>query len=118
MRILLLSTYFRPDVASTGVIMTKLAEEFVAAGHEVTVITSVPHYGTNEVSREYSRKLMYSERRDAMLVYRLYTYIASDKANIAKRILAYGSFNLLSIVRGITLPKHDVILAPSPPLSN
>ena len=63
MRILFLSTYFRPDVASTGVIMTTLAEEFVARGHEVTVVTSVPHYGTNQVWPEYSKKLVYSERR-------------------------------------------------------
>lgn len=118
MRILLLSTYFRPDVASTGVIMTKLAEEFVAKGHEVTVLTTVPHYDINRVWPEYSRRLVYSERSGSMRIYRLFTYVAQDKANVFQRILAYGSFNLLSILRGVTLPKHDVILVPSPPLSN
>lgn len=118
MRILLLSTYFRPDVASTGVIMAKLVDEFVAKGHEVTVLTSVPHYDINRVWPEYSRKLVYKEGHDSARVYRLYTYVAQDKANVAQRIMAYGSFNLLSIARGTTLPKHDVILVPSPPLSN
>lgn len=118
MRILLLSTYFRPDIASTGVIMAKLAEEFVSKGHEVTVVTSVPHYDINRVWPEYSRRLVHSERSGALRIYRLYTYVAQDKANVFQRILAYGSFNLLSILRGITLPKHDVILVPSPPLSN
>jgi len=118
MRILLLTTYFRPDVASTGVIMSKLADEFVARGHEVTVLTSVPHYDTNYVWPEYSRKLIYHERSGSVQVYRLYTHVARDKANVAHRILAYGSFNLLSVLRGATLRRHDVILAPSPPLSN
>jgi colanic acid biosynthesis glycosyl transferase WcaI len=118
MRILLLTTYFRPDVASTGVIMSKLADEFVAKGHEVTVLTSVPHYDTNRVWPEYSRRLVYRERAGAMQVYRLYTHVARDKSNVADRILAYGSFNLLSILRGASLRRHDVILAPSPPLSN
>ncbi len=118
MRILFLSTYFRPDVASTGVIMTKLAEEFVAKGHEVTVITSVPHYDTNQVWPEYSKNLVYSERRDGVQIYRVRVYVANDKSSIAKRILAYASFNLLSLLRGVTLPRHDVILVPSPPLSN
>lgn len=118
MRILLLSTYFRPDVASTGVIMSKLADEFVARGHEVTVVTSVPHYDKNQVWPEYSRKLLYREQGHSMQVYRLYTHVARDKANVGQRILAYGSFNLLSILRGLTLSKHDVILVPSPPLSN
>ncbi len=118
MRILLLSTYFRPDVASTGVIMTKLAEEFVAKGHKVTVVTSVPHYDPHQVWPEYSKKLVYSERRDGMQIYRVRVYAADDRSSVAKRILAYGSFSLFSAFRGVTLPKHDVIFVPSPPLSN
>jgi colanic acid biosynthesis glycosyl transferase WcaI len=118
MRILFLSAYFPPDVAATGVVMATLATEFVAKGHEVTVITSVPHYDTNHVWPKYSKKLVYSERRDGMQIYRLRVYVADDKSNIAKRILAYASFNVLSLLRGIILRKHDVILAPSPPLSN
>ncbi len=118
MRILLLSTYFRPDVASTGVIMTKLAEEFVAKGHEVTVVTSIPHYDPTQAWPEYSKKLVYVEQRDGMQIYRVRVYAADDKSNIAQRLVAYGSFSLLSFLRAATLPKHDVILVPSPPLSN
>ncbi len=118
MRILFLSTYFPPDVASTGVIMSTLGEEFVAKGHEVTVVTSVPHYDPNQAWPEYSKKLVYSERRDGMQIYRVRVYAADDKSSVAKRIAAYGSFSLLSILRGVPLPKHDVIFVPSPPLSN
>ena len=118
MRILLLSTYFRPDVASTGVIMTKLAQEFVARGHEVSVVTSVPHYDPNHVWPEWSKKLVYSERLDGMQIYRVRVWAGNDKSSVARRILGYASFSLLSALRAITLTKHDVILAPSPPLSN
>lgn len=118
MRILLLSTYFRPDVASTGVIMTKLAQEFVAKGHEVGVVTSVPHYDPNHVWPEWSKKLVYSERLDGMQIYRVRVWAGNDKSSVARRILGYASFSLLSVLRAITLTKHDVILAPSPPLSN
>jgi colanic acid biosynthesis glycosyl transferase WcaI len=118
MRILLLSTYFRPDVASTGIIMSKLADEFVARGHEVTVVTSVPHYDTNQVWPEFSKKLIFTERAQSMRVHRLYTYVAKQKSNVAQRILSYGSFSLLSFLRSVTLKRHDAILVPSPPLSN
>jgi colanic acid biosynthesis glycosyl transferase WcaI len=118
MKILLLSTYFRPDIASTGVIMSKLAHEFVARGHQVTVLTTVPHYDTNKVWPEFSRKLIHTENSGNLRIHRLFTYVARDKANVFQRILAYGSFNLLSILKGLTLPHHDVILVPSPPLSN
>src|ERR1700749_191720 len=114
MKIFFLSTYFRPDIASTGVIMSKLADEFVHKGHEVTVLASVPHYQSNRVWPEYSRKLVYREKDGPINVYRLYTYVAQDKANVAQRVLAYGSFHLLSLMRGLALPRHDVIFAPSP----
>lgn len=118
MRILLLSTYFRPDVASTGIIMSKLADEFVAKGHQVTVVTSVPHYDQNRIWPEYSGKLMRTESGHSMRVHRLYTHVAQDKSNVAQRLLSYGSFSLLSFLRGATAGSHDVILVPSPPLSN
>jgi colanic acid biosynthesis glycosyl transferase WcaI len=53
-----------------------------------------------------------------MDVFRLYTYVSKDKANVWRRIVSYGSFNLLSVLKGAHLPKHDVLLVPSPPLSN
>ncbi len=118
MRILLLTTYFRPDVASTGVIMSTLAEQFVARGHEVTVLASVPHYDGNRVWPEFSRRWVYREESSGIRIFRLYTYVARDRANVAQRILSYGAFHLLSLLKGATLRNHDVILAPSPPLSN
>jgi colanic acid biosynthesis glycosyl transferase WcaI len=118
MRILLLTTYFRPDIASTGVIMSKLADEFVARGHQLSVLTSVPHYDTNRIWPEYTGKLIRAERSDSMQVFRLYTHVAKNKASVPQRLLSYGAFSLLSLLKGMVLPKHDVILAPSPPLSN
>ena len=118
MRILLLSTYFRPDVASTGVIMSTLTDEFLARGHEVSVLTSVPHYGVDSIWPEYSGKLIQTECSASLRIHRFYTHVARDRANVFRRILSYGSFSLLSAAKGAVLPKHDVILAPSPPLSN
>lgn len=117
MRILLLSTYFRPDVAANGVIMSKLADEFVAQGHEVTVVTTVPHYDVNHIWPQYSGKLSYREVTGGMTIYRLFTHVAEEKESIPQRLLAYGSFHALSLARCLSLPKHDVMLVPSPPLS-
>jgi colanic acid biosynthesis glycosyl transferase WcaI len=118
MRILLLTTYFRPDVAANGIIMGALADEFVARGHHVTVVTTVPHYDINQIWPDYRGSLQFVESSKSMQVYRLYTYVAQDKANVFQRLLAYGSFSLLSTLRCLTLPAHDVGLVPSPPLSN
>ncbi len=98
--------------------MGSLVDEFLARGHQVTVITTVPHYSGNRIWPEYSGKLAYHESSGRLHVYRLYTYVAKDKANVAQRILAYATFHFLSLLRGLTIPRHDVLLVPSPPLSN
>src|SRR5580698_10094340 len=106
MRILLLSTYFRPDVASTGVIMSTLADEFVAKGHEVTVVTSVPHYDVERSWPEFSGKVIYQEHSGSMRIYRISTRKAANKSSILQRLLNYASFSALSLWQGALLPKH------------
>ncbi len=118
MQILLLTTYFRPDVASTGIIMSTLADEFVAKGHQVTVLTSVPHYDVDRAWPEYSGKLIYKERSGSMQIYRISTRATQNRASVFQRLLNYASFSALSLFQGALLPKYDVILVPSPPLSN
>src|SRR3989442_13478543 len=44
MRILIVNIYFHPDPTGTGLVITELARDLAAQGHNVTVITSVPHY--------------------------------------------------------------------------
>jgi colanic acid biosynthesis glycosyl transferase WcaI len=118
MRILLLSTYFQPDIASTGVLMTQLADELAKLGHKVTVITSMPHYDTNRIWDAYRRKLVQHERRGDIDVYRIWLYVPRRKESSLGRILNYGTFNLLSVLVAMATGKHDVVLVPSPPLTN
>ena len=58
MRILLLTLYFAPDPAANAVIMTELAEQLAALGHEVTVVAAFPHYDTNRIWDAYRGKLV------------------------------------------------------------
>ena len=118
MRILILTTYFTPDVASTGVIMSTLAEEFVARGHEVTVLTSTPHYDPDQHSLQYHGRIVYRETRIGMNIYRISSPSGGDRSRILSRIFSYARFNILSLLTGVLLPAQDVILVPSPPLSN
>ena len=118
MRILLLTTYFEPDVASTGVIFGKLAHEFADHGHTVTVLTSCPHYDPRRRWPEFSRGLFFIERAGPVRIYRVRVHASPDRSSVLHRLLSYASFHFLAFVAGLTLPKQDVILAASPPLSN
>jgi len=120
MHILLLSTYFAPDIASTGQLMAQLAVELEALGHQVTVLTGMPHYGTGRIPPPYHGKLYMRENWNGIDVRRVYLYPAHQKSNLFQRWLNYTTFNLLSAWVGAfgDLPRCDVILTSSPPLTN
>jgi len=118
LRILLLTTYYKPDVAATGVIMSQIAERLVAMGHRVTVLTTMPHYDRNRIWDEYRWKLIKKERDRGLSIWRLYIYVPEAKNSNLGRFLSYFSFNVLSILSGFFCRKHDLILVPSPPLTN
>ena len=52
MRILLLTLVFSPDSVSTSVLMTELALELKKLGHELTVLTTTPHYNVEPEARQ------------------------------------------------------------------
>ena len=118
MRVLMLSTYFQPDIASTGVLMTGLAEELVELGYQVTVVTSMPHYDGNRIWPDYQGKLYVRGQFKGLDVRRVYLYVSLEKESLVGRLWSYATFNFLSVVAGTLAGQYDVVLTPSPPLTN
>jgi colanic acid biosynthesis glycosyl transferase WcaI len=118
MRILLLSTYFRPESATNAILMTLISEELTRQGHQVTVITGMPHYDNNSVWPEYRGKLWKREQHGEIRIHRVYLYVPSKKTSMVGRLLNYLSFNVTSTLAGLLVGRHDVLLVPSPPLTN
>lgn len=118
MRILMLTTYYKPDAAANGILMTQLAEELSARGHQVTVVTTMPHYDANRIAPEYRRRLWVRKREGDIQVHRVYLYVPPKKDRVLGRLLSYLSFNSLSSVAAALSGRPDVIFVPSPPLTN
>jgi len=118
LRILFLTTYFKPDITANGILMTQLAEELSAIGHHVTVVTSMPHYSTNRIWDEYRGKFWQREKQNGLDIHRVYLYVPSEKTNLVGRLLNYLSFNLFSLIVALWVGRHDVVFVPSPPLTN
>jgi colanic acid biosynthesis glycosyl transferase WcaI len=113
----LLTLYFTPDVAANAVIMTELAEELTALGHQVTVTTAFPHYAGNVIDQRYRGRLIQQDEHKGMKIIRTYLYTSPHKQRFLVRFLNYVSFNLLSTLVGLFAGPQDVILAASPPLT-
>jgi colanic acid biosynthesis glycosyl transferase WcaI len=118
MRILLLSTYFVPDASANGTLMSQLCQEWVRLGHSVSVVTSMPHYDTNRIWPQYRGRIWAREAHNGIDVRRVFVYVPANKASLWRRLLSYMLFNMLSSVAALSAGKCDVLLTPSPPLTN
>ena len=120
--ILLMSLVFAPDGVSTSVLMTELTLELQALGHNVTVITTTPHYNEDPEARKAQPlrpkwgKLLYTSDCHGIPVFHVSVSRRADR--ILSRGWDYLKFHIISIIVGLTIVKdYDVILAPSPPLT-
>ncbi|MEW5802905.1 MAG: glycosyltransferase family 4 protein [bacterium] len=101
--------------------MTELALELKKLGHQITVLTTTPHYN---VEPEARRKQPLSPKWVGLL-YRsdcgipVYHVPVREKgARVVSRLIDYVRFHVMSTIAGLVFNEsYDVILAPSPPLT-
>jgi colanic acid biosynthesis glycosyl transferase WcaI len=120
--ILVLTLVFPPDGVSTAVIMGDLSADLKAAGHEVTVVTTVPHYNRDaeaEARQPLVRTwcpLFYRSEFEGVPV--LHVAMPRKGAKVLLRLLAWIQFHMLSLIATVVVVRRvDVIVAPSPPLT-
>ncbi len=120
-RILIYSLVFSPDGVSTAHLYSDLVLGFKKRGYQVTVLTSTPHYNlTDESSRAQPLKkrffgLLYTSIFNGVKVY----HVPLKKyKNHLIRILSFIYWHIASFIVGLFLKKPDIILTPSPPLTN
>lgn len=120
--ILVLSLVFPPDNVSTALIMGELSADLRAAGHDVTVVTTTPHY--NRDSDAEARQplvrvcgpLLYRSEFQGIRV--LHVAMPRKTGRVVSTLLAWTRFHVLSVIAALALVRRvDIILAPSPPLT-
>jgi len=117
MRILVVSLYYEPDQCqSNGPIIRALCDDWADAGHEVTMLTSFPHYNRDSVWPEYRGRLFQRDRVGKVRVIRSYIYVPRGRSSVG-RIFNYLSFNISSTLAGLFTGRQDVIFVMSPPLT-
>lgn len=121
-KVLLLSLVFGPDTVSTANMMTDLAQGLARRGHEVTVLTSMPHYNP---SREVMENPRFRAKPPTLLtetdeggVRVLRVYMPLKRRHVWLRALDFLWFHLLTtIVALLKIGHQDVILVTSPPIT-
>lgn len=116
MRLLILHMRYAPDLTGTGPLVTELAEDLAGLGEDVTVVTSVPHYGRSDVPREYRGRWFHDRIENGVRVIRtMGSTWGLD--TVVGRAVDYLLYAILSTVAGLRLPRPDVILCVTPPIT-
>jgi len=112
-----LCPHFDPDLAPTGVVMSRIAHELVERGHRLHVVTALPWYVRHDVEPGWEGRLVRTERTDWGRISRVHPF-PTDKRNIPARALAFGGFTTLATLVGASARERpDAVLAMSPPLT-
>lgn len=108
LKIILVNQTFYPDLASTAQHSFDLCRYLSRQGHQVTVVTSRSLYG------EAGAKLPSRETVEGIDIHRVGLSLFGKKS-IALRLIDFGLFYVLALLRAITLPRADVIIALTTP---
>jgi colanic acid biosynthesis glycosyl transferase WcaI len=112
-RILLVSIVYEPDMVSTATIASRLAKELDRLGHDVAVLTSVPHYNAPVTSNR--PRLVSLQDEHGIRVARCF---ARKDPRLSRRAVDLLVFHVLSCYAALRhFRERDVIVVVSPPLT-
>ena len=121
-RVLLLTLVFGPDTVSTASIMTAIAHGLQDRGHDLTVLTSIPHYNPSQELKQqsaYSASVLRPVKRsveDGVKVIRV--LMPQKRQRVWRRAFDYTLFQGLTTLIGLSsVGKQDVVLVTSPPIT-
>lgn len=115
MKFLVLTQYFFPEVGATQARLDAVCTELVRAGHEVEVVTAMPHHPTGHIAPTYRGRLYTRETRNGVTIHRVWLYAANGSG--LRRILNYLSFALTSLAGLYRAKRPDYLFVDSPPLT-
>ena len=114
-RILVLSQFFEPEMGAPAARFGDLGRAFVAAGDDVTVLTTFPNFPQGRIYRDHRQRLTAQEQVDGMRVIRT-PILALGGHTPARKALLYASFAASALVRGLPLAQRpDVVIGTTPP---
>ncbi len=115
MRILFVTSWFEPDSGAASARFSQLAHRLAARGHQVTVLAPMPHYPHGRITADYRGAWTRAEQRGQVRVVRVWLW-ATRSPRIRHRFPSQLSFMTGALLRGLFLPRPDVVLIESQPI--
>jgi colanic acid biosynthesis glycosyl transferase WcaI len=112
MKILVIGTLYEPDLGPSAPLFSMLCKELVKLGHQVTVISAVPHYPTGRVTEKFRGKWLWRTVEEGVKVLRV-GLPSVKRENLVQRFFQYLCFQFGATLAGLNL-EYDVVLAANP----
>lgn len=106
---------YAPEAAGIAPYNVALCEHLRAQGHRAHMLTSFAYYPEWKKLPADEGRLFRTDDLRGVPVHRCWHYVPQRVSSL-KRIVHEGTFVLTSFLRGLTLPRPDVIFVASPPL--
>ncbi len=116
MRILIFGGHYEPDLGPSAPLFTMLCRNLVKLGHQVTMLTMVPHYPSGRVPPEYKGKWFWKDDDQGVEVIRI-GLPSVDRAKLAQRMLQYLAYQIGATLAGWS-KKYDAVFACSSALTS
>jgi colanic acid biosynthesis glycosyl transferase WcaI len=113
--ILVVSINYWPEETGIGPYSTGLTEHLAATGHDVTVLTGMPHYPAWQVDPAYRRRWRATESRGGVRILRRGHFVPAHQSAV-RRALYEGTF-LVNATAGRLTPRPDAVIGVTPSLS-
>lgn len=114
MKFLVLTQFFPPETGAPQTRLSEFTQNLVKLGHEVEVLTAMPHYPAGKISEGYQNKFYVKEDYKGIPTHRVWLYAAQGKS--IQRLLCYLSFTVTALFGLFVCKKPDYIFINSGPL--
>jgi colanic acid biosynthesis glycosyl transferase WcaI len=115
MSILLVSNYFAPEAGAAAVRLTRLARMLHQRGHQITVLTSMPHYPHGRIPDSHRRKAVITTELDGLRVVQTWL-MPTASPRISRKLASQLSFMATALMFGLRISRPDVILVEAQPI--
>ena len=114
MKFLVLTQFFPPETGAPQTRLSEFTQNLVKLGHDVEVLTAMPHYPAGKISEGYQNKFYTKEVYKGIPTHRVWLYAAQGKS--IQRLLCYLSFTFTALFGLFVCKKPDYIFINSGPL--
>lgn len=119
--IVVLCPHFAPDTAPTGEVITRIVDEFVAAGERVHVVTALPWYRNHSIEDGWTGRLVQREKTIWGSIIRVHPFPGKSKSNLFRRAVGFAGFSVIAgictLFAGGIHRRPKAIVSMSPPLT-